>query len=168
MTAIDRSTDIDQEAEQHDVNDGFSVTDQGSANWLVRKIVNARDYRKRVERWAEQEIARAEREEAFFFSRFGGQLEQWVRRHLSETGSRKRSVNLPAGRVGLRAVGPSVVVEDSDAVITWARTHCPQAIEERTTVRIIKRHLNEHVEQTGELPEQGVTVRPAGDRLVVK
>ncbi len=34
----------------------FEVHDAGSANWVVRKIVEARTYAKRIEAWAAAEI----------------------------------------------------------------------------------------------------------------
>src|SRR5687768_10409667 len=86
---------VEQEAE------GFSVNSDSTANWLVRKIAECRAYRERIERWAAMEIKRAEREEAFFMTRFGRQLETWARRQIAKQRGRK-SVKLPAGTVGFR------------------------------------------------------------------
>jgi hypothetical protein len=46
--------------------DTFVVNDAMSANWLLRKIVEARAYAKHVKEWANGELRRAEREEMFF------------------------------------------------------------------------------------------------------
>jgi len=57
----------------------FAVTDAASANWVIRKIVEARAYAARVRHWSALEIRRAEREEQFFIRRFGVELEVGIR-----------------------------------------------------------------------------------------
>src|SRR5688500_6897486 len=58
------------------VKEGFHIHDAASANWVVRKVVEARQYAERVQAWADRELRRAKREEEFFRYRFGEQLEQ--------------------------------------------------------------------------------------------
>src|SRR4051812_34057237 len=57
------------------VPERFAVTDEASANWLVRKVLEARRYAERVEAWAAAEMRRARRDEAFLLGRFGSDLE---------------------------------------------------------------------------------------------
>ncbi len=161
--------DLDrEEAESLGVPERFVVNDEASANWVVRRIVEARAYKDRVAEWAQQEAARAEREEAFFLRRYGGELEAWLRRHLAATNARQRSVPLPAGRVGLRRCPAKLVVEDEAAVIEWATRHLPAAVTTATVVKLSKSVLHEHLESTGELPEHGARLEPPTDRLTIR
>ena len=66
----------------------FEVTDENSANWVVRKIIESGTYVRRVKSWADMEIRRAQREEAFFRQRFGPQLEAWLQQQLA--GARRK------------------------------------------------------------------------------
>jgi hypothetical protein len=104
---------IEQETE------GFRVHDEASANWIIRKIIECRTYRDRVERWAAMEIKRAEREEPFFMTRFGGQLEAWARKQIAKQRGRK-SVKLPAGTVGFRTEPTRLAVNDEPALLAFA------------------------------------------------
>ena len=65
-------------------DDGFVVRDASSANWVVRKIVEARAYAQRVKAWAELEQRRAQREEDVLLRRFGVELEAWARQQIAQ------------------------------------------------------------------------------------
>ena len=41
------------------VPEKFRVADEDSANWLIKKIVEARQYAARVKAWADREVRRA-------------------------------------------------------------------------------------------------------------
>ena len=41
----------------------FSIDSEKAANWLIRKVLNARNYAAAVKEWAAREQRRAEREE---------------------------------------------------------------------------------------------------------
>src|SRR5438067_1592354 len=96
------SPDADHEPE---VAESFEVNSDESANWVVRKIAEARAYSQHCADWCAREQARAKRAEEFFMWRFGNQLRRWLDQRLVENGGRQRSVNLPAGTIGLRRVG---------------------------------------------------------------
>ena len=74
----DRVDEADEGDAEEDLPDVFVVSDERSANWVVRKIVEARRYAMHVEAWAAGEIRRAQREEQRLLDRFGLQLEQWT------------------------------------------------------------------------------------------
>ena len=154
----------DEELEAQ-VPERFTADNEQSINWIVRRIVEARAYADRVEAFAAAENRRARREEAFFVGRFGLQIERWLLSELERRGGKAKSINLPAGRVGLRSVGPKLEVLDPDAVLAWAREHCPEAIKQTESLR--KTPLNEHFEATGELPE-GVQIQPQRDDFYIR
>ena len=157
------------------VPQGFTIHDASSANWVVRKVVEARAYADRVRAWAAAEIRRAENEERYFLHRFGAQLEGWAREHLQSSGSRRRSIPLPSGTIGFRAASARLVVADETVVLDWCRRHLPDAVAieidvkgAETTVlrtllrdhcpsataveRVLKRALDQHFQRTGECP----------------
>lgn len=144
----------------------FAVRDAHSANWVVRKIVEARAYAERCAQWAERERMRARREEEFLLLRFGGELRAYARAAIAEQGSRRKSVTLPAGRIGFRRAGAKLVIDDEAAVLRWARKTQPNlvVIEES----ICKSGLNQYFEDTGEIPPSGVRVEPEDEKFYVK
>lgn len=144
----------------------FAIADQKSANWLVRKIVHAREYAARVKVWAEQEQRRAIREEMTLLFLFGRQVEEWSRAEIAKLNGKRKSINLPAGSVGFRSLAAKLVIDDEARVLTWARLNLPQAIV--VTERLSKTVINEHTEKTGVIPDSGVHIEPAAERFFIK
>ena len=158
------------------VPEAFSVRDAGSANWVVRRIVEARRYAEHVRAWAAVELRRAERDEQFFLQRYGGQLEAWARAEIVARGAHRRSVGLPAGTIGFRRERPHLLIQDAAALMNWCRTrlldafiveikalggeaeqlrrwqreHCPHA---KVSEELAKSVLEQHVRNTGECPD---------------
>ena len=149
------------------VAEGFSVRDEASANWVVRRVIEARAYAERVEDWAEREVRRAKRDEAFFLGRYGHELEVWLRQRLAQE-HRRRSIDLPAGTVGYRRQPPKLVILDEPEVIAWAEMACPDAVETVTRTRLIHRVLHSHVFESGELPPTGAELQDAHDSLYIR
>lgn len=143
-----------------EVPDQFRVHDRQTANWVVRKITEARAYAEQIEQWAEAERRRARREEAFFLRRFEAELRAWLTSELAKQGGKAKSISLPAGRVGIRRQGPKIEVSDQSVVLAWAADHCPDAI--KLSESLLKAPLTEHFEATGELPG-GVVLHDAID-----
>ena len=168
------------------VPDHFAVSDESSANWVVRKIVEARAYATRVEAWAAAEVRRAERDERWFLDRFGPQLERWARQELAARGGRARSLKLPGGQLGFRSTPPTLQTVETSALKVWCELHLPSAVRLRVDAQgraavdlrallashglnvqvedgIVVSELKEHVGTTGELPPGTSMVgRPSG------
>ena len=141
----------------------FRISDDFSANSVVRRVVAARHYAERVKAWAAAETKRAERKEQFYLWKYGRDLEGWLDRQLSEPdqpGPARKSINLPAGLVGRRTRPSKLDVTDQDRALAWARTHCPDAIQ--TQEKLTMSALNAHFADTGELPD-GTTLADAED-----
>ena len=143
----------------------FHVHDEPTANWVVRKVVEARQYAERVKEWAEQECRRAQRDEERLMFMFGRELELWTKDRLSATNGRRKSLNLPAGSVGFRHINMGLVVIDDAAVIEWARSNQPKAIQ--TKEYLSKTAINEHFAASGEVPP-GVQVEPEREKFYVR
>jgi hypothetical protein len=163
---ITASNDADFELAFPEVPEGFHVTDDDSANWVVRKILECRAYAKRCTDWCEREQARAKREEEFFFFRYGQQLFNYARQKIAVAGGRRKSVTLPAGMVGFRTEPVKLIVDDETTVITWAKKHNPSLVS--IVEKLSKSALNEHFEKTGEPPSDGAHLEPAREKFYVK
>lgn len=161
--AEDAATDVET---LRAVPENFSASDERSVAWLVRRVVAARDYARHVKEYAEVELARAAREEKVLLFLFGRQAEEWVRDQISKSGGRRKSINMPGGTVGFRRTVESLVVDDEQAVMSWARTNCPEAIVK--IERLSKTSLKAHLEATGEIPTTGAHVEPAVDRFFIR
>jgi hypothetical protein len=144
--------------------EGFNVHDDASANWVIRKIIECRRYRERVEEWAAMELKRAEREEAFFIARFGLQLETWARQQIAEQHNRK-SLKLPAGTLGFRTEPTRLSVTNESALLEWCRVNLPGAIQ--TIERVLKSSVKEHIRVTGEIPN-GTDVAGGQQKFYIK
>jgi hypothetical protein len=144
----------------------FSVRDDATANWLLRKIIEARAYAARCAAWAEKEKRRALRDEEFFWMRYGPQLRAYVQQKIVDGGGRRKSFQFPAGTVGFRTEPSRLVVDDDAAVIAWAKEHYPELVV--TIEKLSKSALNSHVETTGEMPDAGVHIEPEHERFYVR
>jgi hypothetical protein len=133
-----------------DVDERFHVRDEGSANWVVRKIAECRSYRAHVARWGQAETLRAERQEIFLMRRFAGELEAWAREQIGKQHGRAKRLSLPAGVLGFRREPTKLIVVDERALVGWCRTHLPAAI--RTTESLLRSEIQAHIKATGECP----------------
>jgi hypothetical protein len=163
---VDQDADGSGEERQAEVFQGFAVNSDETANWVVRKIVEARAYHQRCADWCAREQTRAKRTEEFFLWRFGNQLRCWLDAKLVERGGRTRSINLPAGTVGLRRLAARLVIDDETAVLEWAKSHQPQLVV--VTEKVSKSALSSYVSETGEMPSSGARVESAQDSFYVK
>jgi phage host-nuclease inhibitor protein Gam len=145
--------------------EGFSVKDERTANWLIRKVIEARRYAERAQEWAAREVRRAQGEEKFLLHRYGQQLEDWVRRQLDDEGGRRKSLNLPAGTVGFRIDPQRLEVTDEQTLIRWCRVNLPSAIA--VSEQVIKSVVREHVVTSGELAD-GAEIVDGAERFFLK
>jgi phage host-nuclease inhibitor protein Gam len=144
----------------------FSICDSNTANWLVKKVVAAREYAERVKAWADAEVRRAEREEKTLMFLFGRQITAWTKDEIEKLNGKRKSLSLPGGSVGFRRINPLLIVDDEVAVIGWARRNCPPAIV--TVEKLSKTVLKSHFEATGETPDAGVHVEPGCERFFIR
>lgn len=107
----------------------FAVTDESSANWVLRKLTDIQTRRGAAQAMLDNEIEAMhrrfakilgplDRQENFFRSAFGAQLAEWTRKSVE--GQKKRSVTLLHGSVGYRKNPDKLVIDDEDAAITLA------------------------------------------------
>jgi phage host-nuclease inhibitor protein Gam len=155
----------EMETVEMDAPEGFAVRDAASANWVIRKVVDARRYAERVETWAAAELRRAQREEEFFLRRFGCELEAWARQQIAQQHDRRKSVCLPAGTVGFRTEPPRLDISDESALLAWCKINMPTAVS--TVQSVMKTPVIEHLKITGECPS-GAEIAGGGEKFYVK
>ncbi len=143
----------------------FEVRDRSSAEWLVRKVVEADAYIVRIKHQADREIRSTQRDRDFLMMRYGPQLERWTREQLEQTKGRRKSVLLLAGTVGFRQVAAKLVVDNQPVVIRWAKRFCRKAVV--TVERLSKTELKNHLTATGEIPT-GARLEAASTKFYVK
>lgn len=148
-----------------DVPEGFAVRDANSANWVIRKIVEARKYGEKVQAWAAAELRRAQREEEFFLRRFGVELEDWVRKRTQIQNDGRKSVSLPAGVVGFRIEQTKLEITDEAALINWCKANLPEAV--KTVENVLKSAVMGHFKATGECPT-GAEIGGGIDHLYIR
>lgn len=165
-TVAQKSVIESADLEEPVIPERFHIHDDATANWLVRKIVEARAYAKRCEDWCAREKARTQRDEEFLFFRFGQQLSDHAQKLIIEQGGRRKSVSLPAGTIGFRHEGPKILVDDESLVITWAKQHKPELVS--TVERLSKSALNQYVEDTGDVPDVGIRIEPAREKFFIR
>ena len=161
--SLDAATDLEV---LKSVPERFAITDEQTANWLVKKVVAAREYAERVKKWADQEIRRAEREERTLMYLFGRQLEKWAGDEIQKLNGKRKSLALPGGTVGFRTSNTCLQIDDERAVLSWAKENCPTAV---TVMEKLSRSvLTEYFEKTGEIPDGGAHVAPAAEKFFIR
>ena len=163
----DHPSDADTDIEVlRTIPERFEVTDAQSANWLIRKIKNAREYVDQVRVWADREAARGAREEQVLMYLFGNQLRRFAQEEVAKLGGRRKSIPLPAGTLAFRSVPARLVVDDEQAVLQWARKHLPTAVVQ--IERLAKALVLDHAAKEGEIPDEGVHFEPATEKFSIR
>ena len=122
------------------VDAAFTVTDESSAQWALRKYAY---YSKRIattDELASKEIERVQEwreitnkplvESALYFENL---LADYARR-VREVDPQIKSVHLPAGTIATRAVKGRIDISDDDALIVWAAANAPDVVVTKQTV----------------------------------
>jgi len=148
-----------------EVDDTFHVHDQSGANWVLKKIIAEREYRKRCAAWFEAETLRSERREQFLMRRFGAELEEWTRQQIAKQYGKRRSIHLPAGVIGFRTAPSKLIVADEPKLIAWCRQYLPGAL--KVVERILKSEVQSYIKSTGEIPA-GAEVAGGEQKFYVK
>jgi hypothetical protein len=148
-----------------EVDEQFTVRDEKSAAWVVRKIVEERAYRDRVSAWCEAETRRSERREQFLMHRFSGELADWTRRRLKQQYGSRRSIHLPSGVIGFRTEPTRIVVADEQKLIAWCSRHLPSAV--KVVESMLKSEISAHIKSSGECPD-GAELAGGGEKFFIK
>ena len=93
-------------------------------------------------------------------------MQAWALAEINKLGGRRKSVCLPAGRVGYRKRQSKLVIENADLVIRWAKAACPGAVIVKE--KLDKTALTAHLRTTGEVPDNGAHVVPEHEAFFIE
>lgn len=175
---------------EHDMpeKERFTVTDMASAEWCMEKIAEKRrkiqelneahdEMIDRYTRWWDKETGKLEEE----IRHLESLLQPWAEKELE--GQKKRSVNLPSGRVGFRkgmdtwSINGTLITNMHKEMTAWARKYCPACYNAKTIESVnwekVKKGLKKgrdgyYYEPTGVLLPDGVTCTEGKDRFYAK
>ena len=98
----------------------FHITDEASANWLLRKLANLEAERARVKAQAARIVAQLDADEKHLRDLYEAEAREWARQELGKRAGRRRSLPLLQGTLAFRTVPPSLRVEDVAAALSTA------------------------------------------------
>lgn len=126
----------------------FAVVDEGSAGWVVDKLLS---YDERIARITEQFLAMTaglKADKARFERRFLPELEAYYDR----VPKKGKSLKLLTGTLSKRSVTGAPKIVDEKAVLEWAETDLPKAlVPVPATVKLDGDAVRKHCKATGEV-----------------
>lgn len=159
------------------------ATVDAAANWFLRRACEEEQERVRLRGQMQRDLELIQAHYARLLEPVERRKEQWIR--LAEDLARtveldkKKTRDLLFGAYGRRKVPAHVAVRDDTQLIAWASTQAPQLV--RATVKlpltraeelgiatgakleVLKTPLDQHVKETGELPD-GCELIPESDQ----
>lgn len=173
---LDNGPDID--TSDNDARERWQITSDDQAGWALRKMARAQAERARIkdqataeldriEQWAKEADAAAAHDEQFF----AGKLVEYRRRLEDADPKLPATYKLPWGTLARRKGRESVIVEDADALTSWALDNAPELLryspDKKALGDLPRTPDGAPVSSDGE-PVPGVTVQRADDRYEVK
>lgn len=112
----------------------FAITDEGSANWYLRRMATIAAEKIRIAAQAEKMIAELDADAQGLKFLYQHQLEAYTRAELASRGNRRKTLHLLQGSCAFKTVPPSVRVGDPAAAFAYAKENALPCIE--TTERL--------------------------------
>jgi phage host-nuclease inhibitor protein Gam len=117
-----------------DTNDPWQINDLDTAAWASRKLATLHKEAKEIQEWKQRETQRIENAAHPEETRLNKQI-QFFESHLSdylrrliEDGRRTKSLQLPGGKVSIRARQPKLSIPYQDQLEQWAKRNAPEII----------------------------------------
>lgn len=143
------------------------LTDPAKADKLVWKIDRLKDEQHRIVRFTKQQIEELQAFEERKILALQGQidwlsgvLERYVRAEYDRSAGKTRSIDLPHGKLQLRAQ-PETYTYDDGKILGWAKKRGATHLY-RTQRVVLRPEVKKFVKTSGEIPD-GVTIEPAGE-----
>jgi phage host-nuclease inhibitor protein Gam len=148
--------EIDQpEHDAQTVEEGYHVTTDSAAEWMLRILANNAAEKVRIIAQAQDIAAALDADSARLMYRHGAELEEYCREKLAASGNRRKSVRFLQGTCAFRYQSPAVRLKDPDAALTWCREHSPALLTVETVEKIDSEAFRQQAEairkETGEL-----------------
>jgi len=141
-------------------------------DWYLQRMAEVRARHEREVHTAQERISiidgwlSEQRERATRATQY---LEGQIRNCMAEIDlGRRKSIELPYGRVGFRKRRATVDIQDRPAAIRWAQENLPGAVRERVTLDLVKTPLIEHIQAGGTIDHTaGIVAVPEADVMYI-
>jgi phage host-nuclease inhibitor protein Gam len=133
--------------------EGFHITTDSAANWLLRRLANIETEKARITAQAAEMVRQLDADAQRLKHLYEGELLDYCRRRMAENGNRRRSCTFLQGSVHLRTVPPSVKVADPAAALVYAQDSGLPAVKTVVTLdaALYRAEAERHMQETGEL-----------------
>ena len=156
----------DADAPDVEAQEEFHINSESAANWYMKKLANIEAEKTRVTQQAALIVAQLDADAESLRYCYEGELQNYVRRQLAATGSRRKSLTLLQGTAQFRTVPASLKISDPAAALDFCRVNLPDAVKVSETLDAGK-YRNFAEKQEGEtLP--GVETVPTREAFSVK
>lgn len=159
------------------VTEGFRVTDEASADWVLERIASAeadalrdRALLASVAERLEAKIKASERRAEWLRSRFGPELEEFARAGLE--GSKSKTLKLTWGSLSFRSKPAALKIVDQEKAVKWAEMFDHEAVKVEKRVLVTKMHPDWadalQVAPPEELEKRGFAFEPESQAFTIK
>ena len=150
------------------IAEGFSVKDESSFDWVMKKIldaetdVNARQMKHNfVLEEMKSEMKRAKSRVEWLKARFGPELEAYAKKVIEEEQARKpgkkvaKTVKSLFGKVSFRTVAGRLMVKDAEKALAWAKQYFEPAVkvEESFLISLVPDPMKDELVRTLKDPD---------------
>lgn len=143
--------------------EGFHITDESSATWLLRKLRANQEERDAIKAATTQRLKELDSDDSSLLGRFGAELENWARGEKEKR--RRQTITLPlAGCSVAFRVSPARLDLDENALEIAATLGMMKPASPDLVA--FRKHAQEQLEQTGEVIP-GAVLRPAEEKFRV-
>ena len=131
----------------------FHITDDASANWLLRKLANLEAEKARIQAQAAEMVRQLDADAERLKHLYEGELLDYCRRTLAANGNRRRSCTFLQGSVSFRSVGPSVKVSDPAEALVYAQESGLHVVKTVVTLDMgaFREQAEAYMQEMGEL-----------------
>jgi phage host-nuclease inhibitor protein Gam len=141
------------EIEAEDRGERFHIDSDSAANWLLRRLANIEAEKARVTAQAAQICKDLDADAQRLRHLYEGELIDFARQRLAETGRGKRTLHLLQGSVHLRFVPASIRVFDPFRALEYAQRSAPELVKTAVTIDAggYRDQAAKHFKATGQL-----------------
>lgn len=143
--------------------EGFHITDEASATWLLRKLRANQEERDAIKAATAQRLRELDSDDTSLMGRFGAELENWARGEAEKR--RRKSITLPLAGCGVAfRVSPARLDLDENALEIAATLGMMKPASPDLVA--FRKHAQVQLEKFGEVVP-GAVLRPAEEKFRV-
>lgn len=147
----------------------FSICDEDSANWYLRKQATLATEIARIKAQADAIIKPLLADSERLQSRFEAELQAWAQEQIAARGGKRKTLDLLQGSIAFRTVPASIKIVSDEEAFVYARTFHADLIQtiEKLDTSGYRAAAKAAMEETGEMIP-GTEVTPARESMSLK